>query len=149
VKPERYARLLELCEGSAAVKDLIEQDVQTRSGRVLELVEQRRAIKRIIAERAVFHDHQDVPGGKTGMVVTTRKQLRDGEVFKEHAFDVTSCFCHGGPEWTGNRRTDELSRHERIVQRAQRLNVVNDLPYSSGTAILGKICRRRTCAVCW
>jgi Terminase small subunit len=73
----------------AEVENLIEHDVQTRSGRVLELVDRRRAIKRIIAERAVFGPHQDVPGGKTGYVVTRERQLgKDGPIVKEHEFDV-------------------------------------------------------------
>ena len=39
------------------------------------MVERRRAIKRIIAEHAVFSAHQDVPGGKTGYVVTRERQF--------------------------------------------------------------------------
>jgi hypothetical protein len=39
--------------------------------------------------RAVFGPHQDVPGGKTGYVVTRERQLgKDGPIVKEHEFDV-------------------------------------------------------------
>ncbi len=48
-----------------SIADLVEHDVQTRSGRVLELIDRRRRLRRVIAERAVFAEHQDVPGGTT------------------------------------------------------------------------------------
>jgi len=37
----------------------------------------------------VFSAHQDVPGGKTGYVVTRERQLgKDGPIVKEHQVDV-------------------------------------------------------------
>jgi len=72
-----------------SIADLVEHDVQTRSGRVLELIDRRRRLRRVIAERAVFAEHQDVPGGTTGFVVTRRRQLgKNGPIVKEHKVDV-------------------------------------------------------------
>lgn len=72
-----------------AVAARVAYDIQTRAGRVLALAERRDALYQVLAERAACEDHQTVPGGKTGHVVTKLRQIgQGGPIVTEHAVDI-------------------------------------------------------------
>ena len=68
-----------------------ESTVQERTGRVLELIKDLERIDIVIKERSVAEENQDVPGGKTGIVVVDYKHLAGKglppERVKTHAVD--------------------------------------------------------------
>ncbi len=70
------------------VAKVVDEELRTRVGRAEVLIERRNVLRQIVAERAAFEDHQDVPGGKTGFVLTTRKAVGRTMVVKEHAIDL-------------------------------------------------------------
>lgn len=72
----------------APVSAMLAEDIRERIGRVAALAERRDALKIVIQERAVYPEHQDVPGGKTGYVVTSWKALTKDRTIKTHRVDV-------------------------------------------------------------
>ncbi len=52
------------------VSESVDKQVQTKAGRIGKLAGELLATDIVIGERATWPDHQDVPGGKTGRVVT-------------------------------------------------------------------------------
>lgn len=82
-------------------ESIIDKAIQTRVGRIEKISEDLRATDTVIAERAAFPEHQDVPGGKTGRVVTSfavrgSKRIVDEKgrttiepiYYKTHAVDI-------------------------------------------------------------
>jgi len=70
------------------VEDLIEHDLQTRSGRVLEMVRQASGNQEDHCGARGFGPHQDVPGGKTGYVVTRERKARERWSIVKEQIDV-------------------------------------------------------------
>jgi hypothetical protein len=82
------------------VSESVDKQVQTRAGRISKLASELLATDQVIRERAVWPEHQDVPGGKTGRVVTSYQQkgtikTTDGRVttitpeyYKTHEVDL-------------------------------------------------------------
>lgn len=65
----------------------IDERLRTREGRVKTLMARHAAIYKVLAERSVYPEHQDVPGGSTGIVVTSWKAIGMGRI-KTHSVDI-------------------------------------------------------------
>jgi hypothetical protein len=68
------------------IHELAENDVRTRLGRVAAKMGRLNALHDVVRERAVYPDHQDVPGGKSGYVLTSAKTVA-GKPFLTHGID--------------------------------------------------------------
>jgi hypothetical protein len=70
------------------IHDAVDESLRTREGRLRQLCARHALLCKVIEERAIFKDHRDVPGGTTGLVVTSRKMLNKDRTMKTHEIDL-------------------------------------------------------------
>lgn len=72
------------------IESIVDEDIRKMEGRIGALVNRRRLMLAVIAERAKSVEHQDVPGMSTGIVCVEEKLLggKDGRKTKVSKVDV-------------------------------------------------------------
>ena len=80
-----------LCQRAVELVSVgVDRSVLEKAGRLEALLERRARVYQVLAERAAYHEHQDVPGGKTGLVVTSYKSMGKNGTLKTHEIDIAT-----------------------------------------------------------